>query len=391
LLKDGQVVLQESDAATGALLRHYTNGGSEWGNLLSLAQGDNTGGRFNLSRFNLCNFNQASGPPYALSRFFAFDQIGTTRLLLDAAGNVVDTSLYSGYGAELDASGSTDNRFGFDGNWNYFQLSSNLLLAGARIYDPATGTWLSLDPIGFEGGWNILNYVNSNPVNGVDPMGEQPLRYRLDPFAPRGRSPIVTSRPPLIGKGEKRSVVSQASCDSCGPDITESLEKLVSQIKRDFWGSSRSKRKSACWNIVNPFKNASSWDITDLIGYEISADGCGTGQCSKTAAVNGSCHDQGDINYIGYGVMNSLCFTAFSGSTWTKTKMARRVFNWKMLKETFRMNRPEEMLASMAWANNGYDGWPSNGRRIMDTRPDCLTNCQKKSTTTFDYNWKPVN
>ena len=175
LLKDGQVVLQESDVATGSLLRHYTNGGGEWGNLISLAQGDNTGGRFNLSRFNLCEFNQTSGPPYALSRFYAFDHIGTTRLLLDAAGNAMDTSLFSGYGTELDVSGSTDTPFGFDGNWQYFRLTPNLLLAGARIYDPVSGAWLSPDPIGSEGGdWNLFRYVENKPVKNVDFLGLSP-------------------------------------------------------------------------------------------------------------------------------------------------------------------------------------------------------------------------
>jgi RHS repeat-associated protein len=188
LLKDGQVVLQESDVATGALLRHYTNGGGEWGNLISMAQGDNTGGHFNLSRFNLCTFNQTSGPPYALSRFFAFDHIGTTRLLLDANGNVVDTSLFSGFGVEMEASGSTENPFSFDGNWQYFQITPRHLLAGARIYDPFTGAWLSPDPIGFVGGdWNFFTYVENNPTNQVDPTGlastpqPQPCPTPIDP------------------------------------------------------------------------------------------------------------------------------------------------------------------------------------------------------------------
>ena len=40
-----------------------------------------------------------------------------------------------------------------------------------RAYDPATGRWLSRDPIGESGGINLYGYVSNSPVNYMDSIG----------------------------------------------------------------------------------------------------------------------------------------------------------------------------------------------------------------------------
>jgi len=43
-----------------------------------------------------------------------------------------------------------------------------------RTYDPATGRYLSADPIGQPGGINVYLYARSNPVGVIDPFGLKP-------------------------------------------------------------------------------------------------------------------------------------------------------------------------------------------------------------------------
>lgn len=50
---------------------------------------------------------------------------------------------------------------------------------GQRYSDTRLGRWLSQDPLGFDGGWNLCTCVGQNPTNLVDPVGLQPPAWAV--------------------------------------------------------------------------------------------------------------------------------------------------------------------------------------------------------------------
>ncbi len=106
------------------------------------------------------------------------DHLGSVQTITDENGDVVEKIRYMPYGEvrgrwdgsgnPLGAPSSEDVRFGFTGHEE--EVSSGLIYAGARFYDPILGSFLSIDPAGeFT---NPYSYVGWDPINGSDPTGE---------------------------------------------------------------------------------------------------------------------------------------------------------------------------------------------------------------------------
>ena len=88
-----------------------------------------------------------------------------------------DSYEYDAFGNALQTSGSTPNNYLYRGE--QFDPDLGLYYLRARYYNPATGRFLSRDPIDHSiTDPNQLHkylYANGDPVNAIDPSGQGPL------------------------------------------------------------------------------------------------------------------------------------------------------------------------------------------------------------------------
>ena len=80
--------------------------------------------------------------------------------------------MYSAYGLPFASTGTEPNAFRYGGKVGYYTEGVNgLILATYRWYSPYLMRWISRDPIGYDGGANLYEYVGGRPVKYLDSAG----------------------------------------------------------------------------------------------------------------------------------------------------------------------------------------------------------------------------
>ena len=89
--------------------------------------------------------------------------------MIDDTGAVVADYAYDSFGLPETATGTLSQNFRF--STKFLDPESGFIYYGYRWYSPETMRWLSMDPLGEEGGINLYQFVLNNPISLYDALG----------------------------------------------------------------------------------------------------------------------------------------------------------------------------------------------------------------------------
>jgi len=99
------------------------------------------------------------------------DHLDTPRMLTDSSGTPVWKAAYQAFGeAHLDPA-NTVAGFNIRFPGQYYDAETGLHYNRFRYYSPELGRYISADPIGQAGGYNVYQYVGAQPTRWADPFG----------------------------------------------------------------------------------------------------------------------------------------------------------------------------------------------------------------------------
>jgi RHS repeat-associated protein len=162
------------------------------------------------------------------------DQQGSTRLLTSSTGAKEAGFTYDAYGNTTGTTGTAKTPLGYDGQ--YTSSDTGLIYLRARVYDPVTAQFLSVDPVVSLTG-APYNYAEDNPLNRGDATGLSSWNPLSESFWTEGN---VISEGPLnpIPYYEKEIESYENGCGYFA-SVTHGLEGAVAgaALVPEDWGS----------------------------------------------------------------------------------------------------------------------------------------------------------
>ncbi|MGP4846209.1 RHS repeat-associated core domain-containing protein [Marinobacter sp. 1Y8] len=113
--------------------------------------------------------SEGQGPEQPQVYYYHLDHLGTPQEMTTASGDIVWSATYRAYGSVVKKDiAVVQNPLRFQGQ--YYDPETGLHYNRHRYYNPASGRFMTPDPIGLAGGLNNYQYV-PNPTGWVDPLG----------------------------------------------------------------------------------------------------------------------------------------------------------------------------------------------------------------------------
>jgi RHS repeat-associated protein len=107
--------------------------------------------------------------------FILGDHLGSTSLVTDSSGAVINETKYKAWGETRYSSGNEVTEYQYTGQYSY-ESDFGLYFYNARFYDPSLGRFAQADTIVPSGvqGLDRYAYTLNNPINYTDPSGHVP-------------------------------------------------------------------------------------------------------------------------------------------------------------------------------------------------------------------------
>ena len=145
--------------------------------------------------------------------------------ITNADGYSGDSFHYDAFGTLLQDHGADRLHFLFSNE--YYDTETGLYYYLFRYYNPFDGRWLSKDPIGEAGGWNLYAFCGNNPVNTWDRYGLLASSVGTDPctvfFIVGHNNDIVKE----INKSRALISMSKYIVLSCGGDENSKIRQIA--------------------------------------------------------------------------------------------------------------------------------------------------------------------
>lgn len=138
----------------------------------------------------VCTTAPCTSTANTTTQYWHKDHLGSTNVVTDAAGNVVERMAYEPFGKRRYSNGVTDANGilvasstdrGYTGHEHMEEVG--LINMNGRIYDPGLGRFMSADPFIQNPdnlqSYNRYSYVWNDPLNGTDPSGYISLKKFL--------------------------------------------------------------------------------------------------------------------------------------------------------------------------------------------------------------------
>ena len=150
--------------------------------------------------------------------------------LTDVTGAVVAHYEYSPFGGVVTATGAyaEDNPFRFSSE--YHDSETGLVYYNYRYYSPELGRWLSKDPIGEQGGWNLYWIVQNKMIDVFDILGLKTYRAS-SVYAILNDLDSGTDLNDALDAYDKKTKSSEKDCSNySNSDGTESLRDYLAAL-----------------------------------------------------------------------------------------------------------------------------------------------------------------